>query len=66
MGRIKTTLIKRTANSLIKKYPEKFSENFEENKKAIGEVAEVHSKKLRNIIAGYLTRLARKERLEAS
>lgn len=65
MGRIKTTLIKRTANSLIKKYPDKFSENFEENKKAVEEVAEIQSKKLRNIIAGYLTRLTKKERLEA-
>jgi len=65
MGRIKTTLIKRTANTLIKKYPEKFTENFDENKKAIEELAEIQSKKLRNVIAGYITRLTRKERLAA-
>ena len=65
MGRIKTTLIKRTANSLMKKYPEKFSESFEENKKAMAEVATVQSRKLRNIIAGYLTRLTKKARLTA-
>lgn len=63
MGRIKTTLIKRTANTLIKKYPEKFSESFEENKKAVEELAEVPSKKLRNVIAGYITRLTRKQKL---
>ena len=65
MGRIKTTLIKRTANTLIKKYPEKFTENFDENKKAIAEVAEVQSKKLRNVIAGYITRLTKKQKLAA-
>ncbi len=65
MGRIKTTLIKRTANSLIKKYPDKFTENFDENKKSVEELAEIQSKKLRNIIAGYITRLTRKERLAA-
>lgn len=65
MGRIKTTLIKRTAHSLIKKYPDKFTEDFGENKKIVEELAEVPSKKLRNIIAGYITRLTRKERLAA-
>ena len=49
MGRIKTTLIKRTANSLIKKYPDKFTENFDENKKIVDGLAEIQSKKLRNI-----------------
>lgn len=65
MGRIKTTLIKRTANTLIKKHPERFTENFDENKKAVDEVAEVQSKKLRNVIAGYITRLTRKQKLAA-
>ena len=65
MGRIKTMLIKRTANTLIKKYPDKFTENFQENKKTVEEVAEIPSKKLRNVIAGYITRLTKKQKLAA-
>ncbi len=65
MGRIKTTMIKRTANLLIKNYPEKFTEDFEQNKKLVEESAEIHSKKLRNIIAGYLARLTKKQKLAA-
>jgi len=64
MGRIKTMLIKRTVNSLIAKYPEKFKDNFEENKKLVEDVAEIHSKKLRNVIAGYITRLVKKQKDE--
>lgn len=66
MGRIKTTMIKRTANLLIKNYPEKFTEDFEKNKKLVDEVAEIQTNKLRNIIAGYITRLTRKQRLTVS
>jgi len=66
MGRIKTMLIKRTANKLIKKYPDKFTEKFNENKKLIEEVAEIGSKKLRNVVAGYVTRLTKKANKEAA
>ncbi|MEM4244682.1 MAG: 30S ribosomal protein S17e [Candidatus Nanoarchaeia archaeon] len=62
MGRIKTMLIKRTVNSLLAKYPDRFKDNFEENKKIVEEVAEIHSKKLRNVIAGYITRLVKKQK----
>ncbi len=60
MGRIRTTLVKRTSNTLLKKYPDKFQPNFDHNKKAVSEVAEIHSKKLRNFIAGYVTHLIKK------
>ncbi|MBT3985841.1 30S ribosomal protein S17e [archaeon] len=61
MGRIKTTLIKRTGNKLYALHKDKFSKDFDHNKKAIPEVAEVYSKKLRNVLAGYLTRLVTKD-----
>lgn len=64
MGRIKTMLIKRAVNTLIAKYPDRFKDNFEENKKLVGGVAEIHSKKLRNVIAGYLSRLVKKQKSE--
>ena len=63
MGRIKTTLIKRTAEKLFSENKEKFKKTFEENKKIVEELADIPSKKQRNVIAGYVTRLANKETL---
>lgn len=50
-------LIKRTSNDLVREHPEEFKDNFEENKALVTAFAEVRSKKIRNIIAGYVTRL---------
>ena len=61
MGRIKTQLIKRTTTEIFEKYKEQFSGDFEANKKEVTNVANVGSKKLRNVIAGYVTRLAKKK-----
>jgi small subunit ribosomal protein S17e len=47
--------IRRISTELLEKYPERFSVNFEENKKVIKEIAIVRSKILRNRIAGYIT-----------
>ena len=60
MGRIKTKLVKRTGEELFRNNPNKFSEDFEDNKKVLPELTELNSKKLRNGIAGYGTRLVRK------
>jgi len=57
MGRIKTTLVKRTAIGLIDKSPESFTEKFEDNKKALGNT--MPSKRLRNMIAGFISRRKR-------
>jgi len=56
MGRIKTTLIKRTGMEIVNKHSDQLRDNFEDNKKVIDRLAEIKSKKLRNIIAGYVTR----------
>ena len=61
MGRIKTTPIKRNAQKLFRLHPDKFKKNFEENKKAVEELAEVGSKKIRNVLAGYITKLANQQ-----
>ena len=53
MGRIKSKLVKRTANNLLKQ-ENKFNSNFEDNKKLITGLTE--SKKIRNQIAGFITR----------
>lgn len=62
MGRIKTQLIKRTASKLVNDNPNTFKPTFEENKSVIGDVADIRSVKLRNTIAGYITRLVRSKR----
>ncbi len=47
----------------MEKYPDKFSTDFEKNKKALDEVGVTLSKKVRNLIAGYLVHvIKRRER----
>jgi small subunit ribosomal protein S17e len=61
MGRIKTSFIKNVAKELFEKYREKFTTDFEKNKELIKGVCEIKSKKLRNMIAGYITSLKKRE-----
>ena len=56
MGRIKIIAIKTLGEDLILENPGKFTVDFEKNKKVLGEVKEIKSKKVRNILAGYITR----------
>jgi ribosomal protein S17E len=56
MGRIKSTLVKRTGEQLVANMPESFSEDYEKNKKALGS-STMPSKRIRNMVAGYLSRL---------
>ena len=59
MGKIKTKLVKRTANTLIEKdIP--FTEDFETNKRILGST--MPSKKIRNQIAGLLARTKKQEK----
>lgn len=66
MGRIKTKLVKRSAVQILKHHGDAFSEDFQHNKKAIADVAEIPSKKMRNVITGYLTRLVKQRNQESS
>ena len=61
MGRIKTTYIKRKTKELFKMHGDKFVMDFEQNKKLTGQYTKVSSKKIRNIMAGYMTRLKKQE-----
>ena len=58
MGKIKSKLIRRIANNLLKK-DVKFSESFEENKKGLGRG--LPSKKIRNQTAGLLAKTKKLE-----
>ncbi len=61
MGRIKTTFVKRKTKELLKKHGDKFTTEFTQNKLITNNYIEAPSKKLRNIVAGYMTRLKKKE-----
>lgn len=57
MGRVKSALIKRSGQKLMSQYGE-FSDNFEINKKYLGSNT-MPSKRLRNMISGYITKKVR-------
>lgn len=59
MGRIKTQLIKRTTHQLFEQHKDRLGADYAENKAVLAQVATIRSKKLRNIIAGYLTRMVK-------
>lgn len=59
MGRIKTQLVKRTTNQLLSRFPGQFGEDFSSNKELVNKHLSVYSSKIRNTIAGYLTRLVK-------
>ena len=56
MGRIRPTYIKRVAIELVEKYPKVFTADFETNKVLVGKLTNVESIRMRNLIAGYVTR----------
>ncbi len=59
MGKIKSKLVKRTAKILAEKGIE-FNDNFEKNKIILGRT--MPSKKLRNQIAGHVTRVNKQKK----
>jgi len=60
MGRIKTVPVKRVTHELMASNRDKFTSDFEKNKQILNTMISTPSKKLRNVIAGYITRLVRK------
>ncbi|MEM1578398.1 MAG: 30S ribosomal protein S17e [Archaeoglobaceae archaeon] len=56
MGTVKPAYIKVIATELLKRYPEVFTSNFEENKKIVSQLTTIKSKTIRNRVAGYITR----------
>ncbi len=57
MGKVRITVVKRTARKLLETYPDLFTGDFEHNKRVVSQLVELRSKKLRNQIAGYITHL---------
>jgi small subunit ribosomal protein S17e len=57
VGKVRTEMVKRVAIELIDKYPKSFTTDFEHNNKFLAEIGLDTSKKMRNKIAGYVTRM---------
>jgi small subunit ribosomal protein S17e len=53
--------VRRISTELLTRYPDKFTHDFEQNKKIINELATIRSKVLRNTVAGYITSSVRKK-----
>jgi len=62
LGRVRTTFIKRTAAELIRRYPDRFGENFEDNKRVVYEILPHLSKPIKNKVAGYISSLLQRKR----
>jgi len=58
--------VKKIARELVERFPEKFTANFESNKKLVESLTNISSTKLRNRIAGYVTRLLTITQAEAT
>jgi len=54
--------VKRIALELLSKYADRFSADFEHNKRVLNEIANVHSKQFRNELAGYITKLVKRSK----
>lgn len=57
MGKVRSERVKRIARELMDRFPDKFTADFEANKESVKALVKTSSPKLRNIIAGYVTRL---------
>ncbi len=57
MGRIKTTFVKRFGKEIFELHGDKFTADYSKNKAIVKQLAYVKSKKMLNIITGYVTSL---------
>jgi len=57
LGKVRTERVKKVARELVRRYPDKFTTDFESNKKLVESLTQISSTKLRNRIAGYISRL---------
>ncbi|HZW85369.1 MAG TPA: hypothetical protein VFE91_05660 [Nitrososphaerales archaeon] len=55
---------RKLSEEILRRHPEAFGSDYDENKKALAELTIIPSKQLRNHIAGYITRANREETTE--
>lgn len=61
MGKVRTEMVKRIAIELINKYTKSFNTDFDHNKRFLTELNIGVSKKMRNKVAGYATRVVKSD-----
>ncbi|MEM2916435.1 MAG: 30S ribosomal protein S17e [Candidatus Woesearchaeota archaeon] len=61
MGRIKTQLIKRLTLNLVKQHKALLTTDYEQNKKLVEKLLTDPGKKIRNTVAGYVTRIMQRK-----
>lgn len=59
MGRIKTKVLKRITQQLMDRNKDSFTDDFVKNKEILRNYVDVNSRKLGNIMAGYITKLVK-------
>jgi small subunit ribosomal protein S17e len=56
LGKVKTEQIKRVGKELMERFPDRFTTNFDENKRLVETLTQGTTTRVRNQIAGYITR----------
>jgi small subunit ribosomal protein S17e len=56
MGRVKSVAIKTLGDDIISEHAAKLSKDFGKNKKALASITEIKSKRVRNVLAGYIAK----------
>ena len=66
MGRIKSIAIKNLARDMIEEHGNRFTTDFDKNKKIVDEIRKINSKYQRNVLAGYITKEMERAKREAA
>ncbi len=61
LGKVRPDHVKRLARELVERFPDRFTSDFENNKKLVDALTNVSSTKIRNRVAGYAVRLIAKK-----
>jgi small subunit ribosomal protein S17e len=66
MGRVKSTAIKNLARDILEEHGDKFTTDFDKNKKVLASVKKIESIKVRNVVAGYITKVIKRSKKVAA
>jgi small subunit ribosomal protein S17e len=64
MGRVRGKTVRKVTIDVLKEYKDKFSADYENNKKELDSLIKT-DKRMRNKIAGFITQLAKRKKIEA-
>jgi len=59
LGKVRPEHVKRLARKLVERFPDRFTTDFEHNKKMVDCFTDISSTKFRNRVAGYAIQLVR-------